>query len=104
MFLTWSDTNRAVQSLKMARGLKLCIYEVEGLHYLCSENTGTDQFRGYCEADLRLFSHMQKAGFLTTGLICENNADLKTKLSFSIFYQVCASEMVFPGMCKILYR
>ena len=24
-FLTWSDTNRAVQSQKMARGLKFCI-------------------------------------------------------------------------------
>ena len=24
-FLTWSDTNLAVQPLKMARGLKLCI-------------------------------------------------------------------------------
>ena len=27
---------------------------MEGLYYLCSENKGTDQLRGYCEADLRL--------------------------------------------------
>ena len=50
----WSDTNRAVQSLKMARGFKfLCIYEVEVLYYLCSENKGADQLRGYRKADNR---------------------------------------------------
>ena len=27
---------------------------MEGLYYLCSENTGADQLRGYHEADLRL--------------------------------------------------
>ena len=45
-----------------------------GLYYLCSENKGADQLRGYREADLclclricksqvSLFSHMQKSGF-----------------------------------------
>ena len=38
----------------MARGLKFRIYEEEGLYYLCSENKGADQLRGYGEADLRL--------------------------------------------------
>ena len=38
----------------MARGLKFGNYEIEGLYYLCSENKGTDQLRGYREADLRL--------------------------------------------------
>ena len=38
-FPTRSDTNQAIQSQKMARGLKLCIYEVEGLYYPCSEKT-----------------------------------------------------------------
>ena len=38
----------------MARSLKFRIYEVEGLYYLCSENKGTDQLRGYRDADLRL--------------------------------------------------
>ena len=52
--LTRSDTNRAVQPHKMARGLKFCIYETERLYYLCSENKGADQLGGYCEADLRL--------------------------------------------------
>ena len=54
MFPTRSDTNQAVQPHKLARGLKLCIQEVEGLFYLCSENKGADQLRGYREADLRL--------------------------------------------------
>ena len=51
---TWSDTNRAVQSQKMARGLKFWIWKVEGSYYLCSENKGADPLRGYREADLHL--------------------------------------------------
>ena len=38
-----SDTNRAVQPQKMARGLKFRIEEVEGLYYQCSENKGADR-------------------------------------------------------------
>ena len=53
-FPTRSNTNRAVQSQKIARGLKFRIYEVEGLYYPCSENKGVDQLRSYCAADLRL--------------------------------------------------
>ena len=34
--------------------LKFLISKVEGLYYLCSENKGADQLRGYREADLRL--------------------------------------------------
>ena len=37
--------------------------------YLCSENKGADQLRGYSEADLSLISHRQKAGYLTTRFI-----------------------------------
>ena len=44
----------AVQPLKMARGLKFRIYEVEGLYYPCSENKGADQLRGQSAANLRL--------------------------------------------------
>ena len=55
-----SDTNRAVQSLNMARDLKFRIQKVEGLYYPC-EIKGADQLRGCREADLRLcfrmFSH-----------------------------------------------
>ena len=53
-FLTWSDTNWAVQPQKMARGLKFRILKEEGLYIVFSENKGADQFRGYREADLRL--------------------------------------------------
>ena len=53
-FLTRGDTNQAVQPMKMARGWKFWIKDVEGLYYLCSVNKGADQLRGYREADLRL--------------------------------------------------
>ena len=53
-FLTWSDTNKAVQLQKMVRGLKFLIKKVEELYYPCSENKGADQLRGYREAGLRL--------------------------------------------------
>ena len=59
---------RLYNHTRRLRGLKFRIWEVEGLYYLCSENKGADQLRGYREADLRLFSHMQKAGFLITRL------------------------------------
>ena len=45
-FPTRSNTNRALQSLNMARGLKFQIHKVEGLYYPCSENKGADQLRG----------------------------------------------------------
>ena len=34
--------------------LEISYLGVEGLYYLCSENKGADQLRGYREADLRL--------------------------------------------------
>ena len=51
--LTRSDINQAGQPLKVARGLKFCIKEVEVLYYPSSENKDADQLRGYLEADLR---------------------------------------------------
>ena len=48
------DTNRPVQSQKMARGWKFWILKVEKLYYPCCENKGADQLRGNHEADLRL--------------------------------------------------
>ena len=51
---TTSDTNQLAQSQKQARDLKFWIYVEEGLYYLCSENKGTDQLRGYREAGLHL--------------------------------------------------
>ena len=55
--LTWSDANRAVQSQKIARGLKFCIDEEEDC--TSSETKLISAF---------LFSHIQKAGFLMTRL------------------------------------
>ena len=67
-FPTRSDTRRAVQPQKMARGLKIQIQE-EGLYYLCGENKGTDQLRIYCAADLRLCFPYAKGRFLMTRLL-----------------------------------
>ena len=39
----------------MAGGLKFRIYVEEGLYYLCSENKGADQLRGYREAQICIF-------------------------------------------------
>ena len=55
-FPTWSDTNQAVQLHKMARGMKCRIYKVEGLYYLCSENKGADQLRGYLKIIAKLLT------------------------------------------------
>ena len=52
--LTCSDTKQAVQLQKMARGLKSWNWKEKGSYYLCSENKGADQLRGYHEADPRL--------------------------------------------------
>ena len=51
--LTRSDTNRAGQSLKIARDLKFQIYEEEVLYYTSRETKGPDQLRGHREGDLR---------------------------------------------------
>ena len=53
-----SDTNRAAQAQKMARGLKFWIQNVDELYYPCSENKDADQLRSYCFAYADcLFSH-----------------------------------------------
>ena len=44
----------------MARSLKFCIEEVEGLYYLCSENKSTDQLRGHHPADMRICFHIHE--------------------------------------------
>ena len=57
-FPTLSDTNRLVQSQKIARSLKFRLMEEEELYYPCSENKGADQLCSYCTADLRLSFHI----------------------------------------------
>ena len=68
-FSTMSDVKRIVHPKKMARGLKLRIKKEEWWYNICSKNKGTDQLCGYRTADLHLFFHMQKAGFLMMRLI-----------------------------------
>ena len=58
-FPTRSYTNRAVQTQKMARGLKLHSKEVEEKFYLCSETKVSEQLCGYRRADLSLFVQKQ---------------------------------------------
>ena len=57
-FTNRSNTNRSVQSQKMAGSLKFGIYKEEELYYPSSENKDADQLRSYCEADLRLCFHI----------------------------------------------
>ena len=69
-----SDTNQAVLSLNMARGLKFRIQKGEGLYYPCSENKGADQLRGYSEADLGLcFRKCKKPVFSRHGSYSDAN-------------------------------
>ena len=44
-FWNRSDTNRPVQSQKMARGWKFLILKVEELYYPCSKIKDADQLR-----------------------------------------------------------
>ena len=68
--LTWSDTNRAVQPKKMARGVKFRIKNEEVLYYPCSKNKGADQLSCFREADLRLcFRICKKPVFSRRGSI-----------------------------------
>ena len=58
--------NQALKPHKMIRGLKFRIYVEKRVHYLCSKSIGADQLQAYRVADLCLFLHMQKTGFLIT--------------------------------------
>ena len=72
--LTRSDTSRAVQQQKMARGLKVCILEVEELYYLCYLYVGKQRCWSSEQLprsrSVPLFLDIQRASFLMTLLIC----------------------------------
>ena len=89
MFSTRSHKNRAVLPQKMARGLKFRIYIEEGFYYLCSENKGANQLRGYREADLRLCFRICKKPFFSR------------RGSYNMPYYVCQNEVMF--ICVHLY-
>ena len=97
----------------MARGLEFRIYDVEGFYYLCSENKGADQLRGYREADLRLcFRICKKPVFSGRGsinislkntpikyertCICINS--VKLLLALSIFHPFGLSFKLFNSL------
>ena len=93
----------------MARSLKFRLWKVEGLYYLCSENKGADELRGYREADLRLcFRMFKKPVFFTTRLIYEyarcakGCRDIWKRLTVNLgsFYRRRQTNLIDP----ILYR
>ena len=53
-FFNRSGINQAVETQKMAMGMKFLTYKVEKLFYPCRENKGADQLRRYRKADLQL--------------------------------------------------
>ena len=91
----------------MARSLKFCIKVVEGLYYLCSENKGADQLRGYREADLRLcFRICQNPVFSLCGsnmdvcLVWSEPSGSKQMLESNIYRRISLMDMrsIFIGV------
>ena len=84
----------------MARGLKFGINEREGLYYLCSENKGTDQLRGYREADLRLCFRICKISvFSRRGSF---HFKLKPSLLFSFLWCIsCIQGFIYSELITI---
>ena len=75
---------------KMDRSLKFCIKEVKGLYYLCSENKGAHQLRGYREADLRLcFRICKNLVFSRRG-----SYDIDCKIEFQAPVQIAGTAWV----------
>ena len=59
------ETTWAGQTHKMASGLIIPDLGRRGIYYLCSENKGVYELRGYRETDLCVFFlHMLKAFFM----------------------------------------
>ena len=57
--------------------------ELEGVYYLCSENIGADQLRGYHAADLRLCFHACKKACGLYNTACKT--ELPFKLAVTVF-------------------
>ena len=90
VFLTWSDTNQAVQLQKMVRGLKFRIKVVEGLYYPCSENKGADQLRAFVFAYAKSrFSHDAAHAVLLFGQHIFRNLVCILWLHYSVVKPLC---------------
>ena len=61
------DTDWAKQAQETSRGLKFWIKEADGVSYLCSENKGADQLRGYHTFDLHLCFRISKKQVFSLG-------------------------------------
>ena len=95
--LTRSYTNKAVQPLEMARGLKFCIKEAEVLYYQRRKNKG---------AELRLCFRICKMLILSQGSSYVNNIwasdDLRRIMRNSAFVYAKADQRhCFSPHCKI---
>ena len=93
---TRSDTNRAVRSQNMARGLKFRILVEEGLYYPYSENKGGDQHRGYREADQRLCFRICKKPVFSQRGSSDTGAKLLEKLLMPFVNDIDLDTHVHP--------
>ena len=84
----------------MHRGLKCRVYELEGVHYRCSENKGADKLRVYHAADLRLCFHAsKKAGIVIMWLIYKTAC--KTELPFKLLVTVFSPILLAEGTYNV---
>ena len=87
----------------IARGLKFCIKEEEGLCYLFSENKGADQLRGYREADLRLcfricqkpFFFSQRGSYIYSPIIVICIWNVRVQRTFIAMHKINKQEYLF---------
>ena len=71
------------------------------MYHTCSKNKGTDQLRGYHEADLRLlFSHMQIVGFPMGWLKSEKNMSLCGSFLKSFTLELRLEKRVFRFLTR----
>ena len=71
LFLTWSDTNQAVQLQNMARSLKFLFQKVEGLYFTIYV-AKIKALISFAVTDFAsLFSHMQNVESIRSVTVCK---------------------------------
>ena len=92
-----SDTNRAVQLLNMARGLKFRIQKVEGLYYPCITAKLISAFV-FAYAKIRV-SHdeaqLSSVQFFNARHSLVSHCKIKTYVRPSLIHSVCGSDIWF---------
>ena len=87
----------------MVRGLRFCIYEVEGLYYPCSKNKGADQLRGYREADLHVcFRICKNPVFSRHGSFQGENRQFKG-VRFFVYFFYNYTDFCFPRLAVTFF-